>query len=410
MVNRMHVQDRFLEYVQIWTSSERNVEHLPSLLRQFDLAHLLVYQLQQIGLEQVAVDNHCFVYGLLPATAGLENRPHIGYIAHLDTHPDCPGKEIHPQIIRHYNGETVPLGSSGQTLSAQEFGHLAALKDATLLTSDGTTLLGVDDKAGIAEILTALECIVESGCPHGPVSVAFIPDEEIGCGTMAFDLARFGAEYAYTVDGWDDGEIVGENFNAVQAIIDITGVSTHTGKATGQLVNAQLLGMRIHQALPERETPFYTAEREGFYHLLQSQGTVDHAQLVYNVRDFSAKGLAERVARLRSAVDAINLQYGEGTAVLTIIEQYKNMKEKILPAWHLIENAERAAVRAGLVPKIGVARGGTDGARLSYMGLPCPNLGVGGYAYHSVKEHITVEAMEAVSRMLVELVALYADA
>lgn len=404
----MRAYERFLKYVKIWTSSERNPKQIPSSMRQFDLAHQLAFELQRLGLKKIGVDNFCFVYGILPATKGFEKKPKIGFIAHIDTHPDYSGRNVKPQIIENYDKGEVLLGTSGLRLTSSEFPHLEKLGGQTLITTDGTTLLGADDKAGIAEIITALEQIIESGIPHGQISVCFIPDEEIGIGTVNFNLKRFDAQYAYTVDGWEAGEIVCETFHGSQAVFEFKGISTHTGRAKNVLVNAQILAMKLHQMLPQSETPELTEGREGFYHLLRSEGTVEYACLVYNVRDFSYESFKGRLEVLRNAASDFNLRYGQGTVKLTITDQYRNMKEKIEPYWHLIEYAQKAALEAELEPKVCYARGGTDGARLSFMGLPCPNLGIGGYAYHSKLEHITVQSMDAVTRMLVELIRQYA--
>lgn len=400
----MRAYERFLEYVTIWTSSERNSGQTPSSLRQFDLAHQLAFELRGLGLEQVGVDNHCFVYGHLPASPGYEEAPCLGLLAHLDTHPDCPGQNVQVQIIEQYDGGNVVLGNSGLVLSPDEFPHLRQLTGQTLLTSRGDTLLGVDDKAGIAEILTALEQVIEEGRPHGPVSVAFIPDEEIGSGTIHFDLKRFGAQYAYTVDGWEAGEIELETFYALQAKITFRGVNIHTGRAKDIMVNAQLAAIELIQMLPQDEIPACTEDRQGFFHLLRSSGTVESAELVYNLRDFEQTGMERRLKLLEYAVQVLNDRYGPNTVTLSITEEYRNMGEVLNQHPQLIERACTACRLAGIEPKKTIARGGTDGARLSFAGIPCPNLGIGGWAYHSPKEHITVETMDRVSRVLEELI------
>ena len=400
----MRAYERFLEYATIWTSSERNSGQAPSSLRQFDLAHQLAFEMRGLGLEQVGVDNHCFVYGHLPASPGCENAPCLGLLAHLDTHPDCPGQNVQVQMIEQYDGKTVALGNSGLVLSPDEFPHLRQLIGHTLLTSSGDTLLGVDDKAGIAEILTALEQVIASGRPHGPVSIAFIPDEEIGSGTIYFDLKRFGAQYAYTVDGWDAGEIEVETFYAMQAKITFRGVNIHTGRAKGIMVNAQLAAIEFIQMLPRDETPACTEDRQGFFHLLRSSGTVDSAELVYNLRDFEQVGMERRLNLLESAAQALNDRYGSDTVTLSVMEEYRNMGEIINQYPQLIEKACNACKLAGIDPKCTIARGGTDGARLSFAGIPCPNLGIGGWAYHSPKEHIAVETMDHISQILEELI------
>ncbi len=404
----MRAYERFLEYVTIWTSSERNSGQSPSSLRQFDLAHQLAFELRGLGLEQVGVDNHCFVYGQLPASFGCENAPCLGLLAHLDTHPDCPGQNVRAQVIEHYDGGDVILGDSGLVLSPDEFPHLRQLAGHTLITSSGDTLLGVDDKAGIAEILTALEQVITSKRPHGPVSVAFIPDEEIGSGTVHFDLDRFGAQYAYTVDGWDAGEIETETFYAVQAKINFRGVNIHTGRAKDIMVNAQLAAIEFIQMLPQDETPARTENRQGFFHLLRSRGTVESAELFYNLRDFEQSGMERRLKQLKDAAQVLNDRYGPNTVTLSFTEEYRNMGEILTRHPQLIEKAHTACKLAGVEFKCTIARGGTDGARLSFAGIPCPNLGIGGWAYHSPKEHITVETMDQVSNILEELVYQFA--
>lgn len=400
----MRAYERFIEYAKIWTSSEWNSTQEPSSMRQFDLAHQLAFELRELGLQDVIVDNYSFVYGRLPATFGYEDRPVLGLLAHLDTHPDCPGRNVRPQLVEHYDGSDVPLGDSGLSLRRSEFPHLASLIGQTLITSDGHTLLGVDDKAGIAEIITALEDVIADERPHGPVSVAFMADEEIGSGTVHFNLEQLGARYAYTVDGWEAGEIVTETFNGIQAAVHIHGVSTHTGRGKGLLINAQLAALEFAGMLPPDEIPALTEGREGFFHLLRSHGTVDCAELVYNLRDFTEEGMKRRINLLKQAAYTLNVRYGDETVRITFKEEYRNMHEKLKDYPQLIQNAENACRLTGLEPKLSIARGGTNGARLSFAGLPCPNLGIGGWAYHSPQEHITVEIMDQVTRSIQELI------
>ena len=405
----MWAYKRFLNYVKIWTSSERNSPSVPSSLRQFDLAHLLAFELRELGLSDVEVNNFGIVYAKLPATPGYEEKTRLGFIAHLDTHPDFNGKNVNPQIIENYDGRDVPLGTSGLILSVGANPHLTRLKGDTLITTDGTSLLGSDDKAGIAEIVTALEHIISKELPHGAISVAFMPDEEIGRGTDNFDIEHFGAQYAYTVDGWAAGEIIYENFNAAQAVIQIRGQTTHTGHAKDKMVNAQLVGMQINQLLPPHEIPAETEGAQGFYHLLSSCGNVVEATLVYAIRDHDAELFQKRIDTLASVCERMNGQYGPGTVSMTIRQEYRNMRPVIESCFHLIEHAKAATKAAGIEPQIHLARGGTDGARLSFKGLPCPNLGIGGYSYHGPMEHITAEALESVTRIIVELIRSYAE-
>lgn len=405
----MQAYKRFLNYVKIWTSSERNSPSVPSSLRQFDLAHLLVFELRQMGLTDAEVNNFGIVYASLPATSDYETAPRLGFIAHLDTHPDYSGKNVNPQVIENYDGRDIPLGTSGLVLRVSAHPHLPRLKGDTLITTDGTTLLGADDKAGIAEIMTALEHIISKEIPHGSISVAFMPDEEIGNGTDHFDIKRFGAQYAYTIDGWNVGEIVYENFNAAQVTLHIQGRTTHTGHAKNKMVNAQLIAMHINQMLPPHEIPAETEGDQGFYHLLSFSGTVTNAVLVYAVRDHDDTHFQERLNTLSDICTKMNEQYGPKTVSLTVRREYRNMRSVIESCFHLIEHAKAATRAAGIEPQVNLARGGTDGARLSFKGLPCPNIGIGGYSYHSPLEHITAEALESVTRIIVELIRSYAE-
>lgn len=406
----MWAYKRFLNYVKIWTTSERNSPTVPSSLRQFDLAHLLAFQLRELGLADVEVNNFGIVYAKLPATPGYEQKTKLGFIAHLDTHPDFNGKDVRPQVIENYDGSDVPLGTSGLVLRVSDHPHLSQLKGDTLITTDGTSLLGGDDKAGIAEIITALEYIITKNIPHGSISIAFMPDEEIGNGTKNFDIERFGAQYAYTIDGWVAGEIVYENFNASQVTLQIQGRTTHTGKAKNKMINAQLVGMQINSLLPPNEIPAKTEGTEGFYHLLSSHGNVTNATLVYAVRDHDDVRFQKRLDTLSDICEQMNRQYVPGTVSMTVKDEYRNMRSVIEPCFHLIEHAKAATRAAGIEPKICPSRGGTDGARLSFMGLPCPNIGTGGHAYHGPMEHITAEVIESVTRIIVEIIRSYADA
>lgn len=403
----MKAYERFLEYVSVWTTSDGDSETVPSAEREFHLAHRLVEEMQKIGIENARVDEKCYVYGSIPATPGCETCPSIGLIAHMDTAPDFPGDQIHPQIIENYNGEDVMLGTSGRVLSRKEFPHLKILEGRTLITTDGTTLLGADDKAGIAEIVTAVDEMIREGLPHGKICVGFTPDEEIARGAKHFDVEGFGADYAYTLDGEKEGEIQYENFNASTAVFHIHGVNVHTGSAKDILVNAQLLGMEIQAMIPD-ERPENTEGYEGFWHLVSMSGNVELTTMKYFIREHDRTRFEEREEILRKIQSLMNQKYGEGTVDLEITESYRNMKEKIEPCFHLIENAEKAIRSVGLTPDESPVRGGTDGARLSFKGLPCPNLGTGGYAYHGPFEHITVEGMELAVRIIKEILCLYA--
>ena len=404
----MRAYERMLNYIKIWTTSDSSSESVPSTSRQFDLAKLLVEEMKKLGIEDAHVDDKCYVYGTLPAKKGYEDKTKLGFIAHLDTSEDMSGQNVNPQIIENYDGKDINLGESGRVIKVSDFEHLKDFKGRTLITTDGTTLLGADDKAGIAEIMTAIEIIQKENIPQGKISIGFNPDEEIGTGAHNFDVKKFAADFAYTVDGGLEGQIEYENFNASSALFEIKGINVHPGSAKDIMVNSQLIAMEINSMIPN-ETPANTEGYEGFYHLIESLGTVEYSKLNYIVRDHDAEKFEERNKFLKNIEKTINEKYGEDTVTLTIKEQYRNMKEKIEPCMHLIENAKKATKAVGLEPTVDAIRGGTDGAQLSFKGLPCPNLGTGGAAYHGVYEHISVEGMDKVVDILVELVKIYAS-
>lgn len=404
----MRAYERMLNYIKIWTTSDSSSESVPSTSRQFDLAKLLVEEMKKLGIEDAHVDDKCYVYGTLPAKKGYEDKTKLGFIAHLDTSEDMSGQNVNPQIIENYDGKDINLGESGRVIKVSDFEHLKDFKGRTLITTDGSTLLGADDKAGIAEIMTAIEIIQKENIPHGKISIGFNPDEEIGTGAHNFDVKKFAADFAYTVDGGLEGQIEYENFNASSALFEIKGINVHPGSAKDIMVNSQLIAMEINSMIPN-ETPTNTEGYEGFYHLIESLGTVEYSKLNYIVRDHDAEKFEERNKFLKNIEKTINEKYGEDTVTLTIKEQYRNMKEKIEPCMHLIENAKKATKAVGLEPTVDAIRGGTDGAQLSFKGLPCPNLGTGGAAYHGVYEHISVEGMDKVVDILVELVKIYAS-
>ena len=395
----MRAYERLLRYAKIHTTSVDDAENVPSAEREFDLSRLLCDELKALGMT-AEVDGHCYVRGWLPATPGCEGAPCVGFIAHVDTAPDFSGEGVKPRVIENYDGRDLPLGESGRTLSVSAFPHLPALAGRTLITTDGTTLLGADDKAGIAEIVTLLEELIAGGEPHGKIAVCFTPDEEIGRGTAFFDIPRFGADFAYTVDGGIEGEVVAENFNAASADVTFTGVNVHPGEATGIMKNAGLIAAEFAAALPKDETPATTAGRQGFYHLTDLSGNVEAATLHYILRDHDAGKLEEKKATVRRLADAFNETYGAKTVAVTIRDQYRNMKEKIDEAPYVLELALEATKECGVTPVTDPIRGGTDGANLTLQGLPCPNLGTGGFAFHGPYEHITVEGMDAVVSIL----------
>ncbi len=403
----MRAYERLLNYVKVYTTSVEDQEMIPSTPREFDLANQLVEELKAIGVEDARVDEHCYVYGAIPATPGYENCVSIGFIAHMDTAPDYSGENVNPQIIENYDGGDVALGTSGRTLTVKQFPHLASLKGRTLITTDGTTLLGADDKAGVAEIMTAVEELLKSGRPHGKICVGFTPDEEVGRGADLFDVKGFGADYAYTLDGGIETEIVYENFNACGVSFTVNGVNIHPGDAKNKMVNAALVAMEINQLLPNLETPAHTEMYEGFYHLCEMSGNVEKAELSYIVRDHDSASYESRKKTLRHIEKLLNEKYGEGTVKLTITEQYRNMEEMVKPCIHLIDNAKAVMNSLGLTPDVSPVRGGTDGARLSFMGLPCPNLGTGGHAFHGPYEHITVEGMDLAVEIVLGIIDIY---
>ncbi len=405
----MKAYERFLKYVTIHTTSSEDSFSSPSTMRQYDLANLLVNELIELGVTDAYVDQYCYVYAHIPATEGCESAKPIGFIAHMDTAPDFSGENVKPQIIENYDGGDVLLGTSGRVLKVSDFPHLTSLKGRTLITTDGTTLLGADDKAGVAEIVTMAEKLMTENIPHGPISICFTPDEEVGRGTAHFDLDAFNAEFAYTLDGGEAGEIVYENFNAGAADFEINGFNIHPGDAKNTMINALLLATEINSMLPSGETPRDTELYEGFYHLISIRGTVENAHISYIIRDHSAAIFNARKNTLRHIEKLMNEKYGEGTVVLTLSDQYKNMDEMVRPHIHLVENAKSVITQLGITPFTEPIRGGTDGATLSYMGLPCPNLGTGGYAFHGPFEHITAEGMDNALAIVMGIISKYAN-
>lgn len=403
----MKAYERLINYAKVWTTSVEDAECIPSSDRELVLAGQLVEELKKLGITDAWMDEHGYVYGSLPATPGKEDVPAIAFISHMDTAPDASGENVQPQLIPDYNGENIELGHSGKYLTLEDFPHLASLKGRTLITTDGTTLLGADDKAGIAEIMTVLETLLTDDIPHGKICVAFTPDEEIGSSAEELQLDKLGAVYGYTVDGSEEGEIQYENFNAANAVVKVHGKNVHTGSAKNIMINAMQLAVDLHAALPKDKRPECTEGYEGFYHLYQMSGSVEEAELHYLLRDFTDEGLEEQKNMLQKLTDKINAQYPAGTAELTIKDSYSNMKQKIEPCMQLIDYAVKACEKASVKPLIVPIRGGTDGARLSFRGLPCPNLGTGGYAFHGVYEHITVEGMDKVVEILLGIIAQF---
>ena len=403
----MRAYERLLKYVKVYTTSDPNSGTHPSTMRQFDLARQLVDELKALGLADAFVDEHCYVYATLPATPGSENAKPLGLIAHMDTTDDAPGENVNPQIHENYDGGKVVLPATGAVLDPAVFPFLTEMKGQTLITTDGATLLGADDKAGVAEIMTALERILTEKRPHGKLCIGFTPDEEIGEGASLFDVPGFGAAYAYTVDGEDVGEISYENFNAAAAVVTVHGFSVHPGSAKNTMINAQNVAMEFHAALPAFDRPEHTEGREGFFHLTSMQGDVTTTHLGYIVRDHDATKFAARKAQMQHIAACLNEKYGADTVELDLHDSYYNMLEKIEPHFHLVENARTAIRAAGLEPIETPVRGGTDGATLSHMGLPCPNLGTGGFNFHGPCECITAEKMDQSVEILLNIVDLY---
>lgn len=405
----MRVEERLLKYVSYWTTSDEECRQIPSSERQFELGKVLEQELRDLGLEKVTLTDHCYVYGLLPATKGYADKPAVGFISHMDTAPDFSGENVKPQIISDYDGRDVLLKGSGAYLKISDFPTLETLKGRTLITTDGTTLLGADDKAGVAEIMTAVEQIITEKIPHGDIWIGFTPDEEVGSGADLFDLDYFKAKFAYTVDGDYEGEVAYENFNAASASFEINGVNVHPGEAKDIMINAALVGCEIATLLPENETPAHTEGREGFYHLTDFSGDIAHAKVNYIVRDHDKATFEKRLDTLRGIEQKMNEKYHTDTVKLNIQHSYSNMLEVIEKNEYVVAIAKKAIKNVGLEPVSRPVRGGTDGARLSFMGLPCPNLGTGGYGFHGPFEHISVEGMDTAVSVIKEIVKITAE-
>lgn len=404
----MKAYERLLKYARIWTTSDEESTTSPTTSRQFDLAKQLVEEMKEIGIEDAYMDEFGYVYGHIPATPGYEDCTAIGFIAHMDTAPDYSGENVNPQIIENYDGNDISLGTSGKVLSVVEFPSLKTLAGRTLITTDGTTLLGADDKAGIAEIMTVAEELIKENIPHGKVSISFTTDEEVGSGAKHMNLEVFGAPFAYTVDGGPEGEIQFENFNAASADFYVHGVNVHPGEAKGIMKNSQKIAMEIQGMLPVDEAPEYTEGYEGFFHLMEMNGTVEETKMSYLIRDFDSESYENRKELLRNITEIVNKKYGEGTVELKLKDSYRNMREKIEPCMELIEYAKKACEMAEVKADIAPIRGGTDGARLSFVGLPCPNLGTGGYGFHGAFEHITAEGMDKAAAIIKNIILQFA--
>ena len=406
----MRAYERLIQYARIHTASAENSQTTPSSASQFVLARMLEQEMRFLGLEDVYVDDHCFVYGKIPATSpAYESKTAVGFLAHMDTVPEFSGYNVQPRIIEQYDGNDIKLGESGRTLSPSVFPHLRDLIGKTLIVTDGTTVLGADDKAGIAEIMTMAELLRSPDAPeHGAIYIAFCPDEEIGHGAALLDLDRFGAQLAYTLDGGGLGEIEYENFNAAEAELIFHGFNVHPGSAKDTMINASLVAMEFNSMLPAGETPRNTSGYEGFYHLIEMQGDVSKARTRYIIRDHDAALFAARKDQMKRIAETLNEKYGSSTVQISIREQYRNMLEMIKPRFEVVENAMKAAAKCGMDVHPAPIRGGTDGAQLSYRGLPCPNLPTGSYAHHGPFEHAVAEEMDRMVEWLLAILEEFA--
>lgn len=408
-IDKERLVERFLRYVAVDTQSDPESETFPSTAKQLTLLNLLLEEMLVMGLADVEIDPHGYVTGTIPATPGCEQKPVIGFISHVDTSPDMTGVEIKPQFVYDYDGEDIRLNES-LTMRVAEFPQLSFFKGHTLITTDGTTLLGADDKAGIAEIMTAAEYLMaHPEIPHGTVRIGFTPDEEVGRGVDFFDVENFGANFAYTVDGGFEGELEYENFNAASAKIAVQGRNIHPGYAKDKMINALQVICEINALLPAAQRPEHTEEYDGFYHLVGMNGTVEQATSEYIIRDHSREKFEAKKSYLQSVVNLLEEKYGKGVISLTVKDQYYNMREMVEPHPEVIGRAEKAMRLAGVVPVVRPIRGGTDGSRLSYMGLPCPNLFTGGMNFHGKFEYCSVDTMCRACKMLVHLAKLWGE-
>ena len=403
------ILDRFLRYVKVDTQSNEDSQTQPSTSKQLNLLKLLCKELNDMGVE-ATLDEFGYVMGRIPANVPGEH-PAIGFIAHVDTAPDASGENVKPQIIKDYDGSAIELkGVPGLKLDPVAFPELLAHKGETIITTDGTTLLGADDKAGVAEIMNAVQYIMEHPeFKHGPVCIGFTPDEEIGRGVVKFDVERFGADYGYTMDGGEVGELEFENFNAASAKIHVQGCNVHPGYAKGKMKNAILIGQEFGAMLPVMARPEYTEGYEGFFHLISFKGSVEEADFAYIIRDHDRAKFEARKEMMRKVADFVNSKYGEGTVTLVLKDQYYNMREQVEPHYHIIEKAVKAMEMAGIKAKIQPIRGGTDGANLSFRGLPCPNIFAGGLNFHGKFEWVPLESIEKASQVILNILTLFAE-
>ena len=401
--------DRFLRYVSVDTQSNPESESQPSAAKELDLLMMLKDELEAMGVE-AKLDEYGYVMATIPSNCG-KDVPAVGFIAHVDTAPDASGKDIKPQIIKNYDGGDIALkGVEGLYLKVEDFPEMKDYEGQTLITTDGTTLLGADDKAGVAEIMDAVQYIIEHPeLKHGKICIGFTPDEEIGRGVVKFDVEKFGADYAYTMDGGAVGELEYENFNAASASVKIQGSNLHPGYAKGKMKNAILIGMELNSLLPVEQRPEYTCGYEGFFHIIGFNGSVEEATFSYIIRDHDMDLYEKRKQTMQECVDFINRKYGEGTASVEIKHQYYNMRKMVEPHYHIIEKAVKAMEMEGIKPRIQPIRGGTDGANLSFKGLPCPNIFAGGHNFHGKLEFIPLESMIKASKVILNIISLFAE-
>lgn len=409
MIDKEHLIKRFISYVTVDTESDPESETTPSTAKQWDLANALVTELKSIGMHDVTIDENAYIMATLPSNVDHET-PTIGFISHFDTTPDFTGKNVKPQIIENYNGKDIVLNAAENiVLSPDDFDDLLLYKGKTLITTDGTTLLGADDKAGIAEIISAMEYLINHPeIKHGKIRVGFTPDEEIGRGAHKFDVAKFGADWAYTMDGSQVGELEYENFNAAGAVVTIKGKIVHPGYAKGKMVNSMYIATDYINSLPRLETPEHTEDRQGFFHLYSMHGEVDGTKLQYIIRDHDKTHFEARKEMMLKLADELNEQYGLERVSVEIKDQYFNMREKIEPVMHIVDIAEKAMKQANIVPLIKPIRGGTDGSQLSFMGLPCPNIFAGGHNFHGRFEYVPVESMQKAIEVIVNIAQITA--
>ena len=400
--------ERFLRYVSVDTQSNEDSQTQPSTMKQLNLLSMLRDELLAMGVE-ATLDEYGYVMARIPSNVDA-HVPAVGFISHVDTSPDASGADIKPQIIHDYDGSAIALkGVEGLYLDPKDFPELLRHKGEDLITTDGTTLLGADDKAGVAEIMNAVEYIMtHPEFKHGPICIGFTPDEEIGRGVAKFDVARFGADYAYTMDGGEVGELEFENFNAAAATVTIQGRNVHPGYAKGKMKNAILIGMELNSLLPIEQRPEYTSDYEGFFHIISYKGTVENCTFSYILREHDLDKHEAQKAELRRCVDFINAKYGEGTASVEIRHQYYNMRKQVEPHYHIVEKAIKAMEMEGIKPKVQPIRGGTDGANLSFMGLPCPNIFAGGLNFHGKFEWVSIQSMEKASKVVLNIISLFA--